>query len=199
MKKDQGDPVADAPRDVYERELAKNRRALVDEQRRDRLFGYAKLVVVGVIFLGAIALLRTPHRLPWLLISIAVLILFGVLHERVSRSVRNRTRILTFYERGLARLHDQWAGKGETGERFLDAAHPYARDLDIFGKGSLFELLCTTRTRAGEETLARWLLEPAPLDVIHERQAAVTDLKRRVSFRERLFATGDSARLGVHP
>ena len=31
---------------------------------------------------------------------------------------------------------------GRTGARFLDPHHPYADDLDLFGHGSLFELLC---------------------------------------------------------
>ena len=33
-------------------------------------------------------------------------------------------------------------------------------DLDLFGKGGLFELLCTVRTRMGEERLAQWLKTP---------------------------------------
>jgi hypothetical protein len=135
----------------------------------------------------------------WLVLPAAAFACFAVLHERVLRSVRNHNRILAFYERGLQRLHQQWAGTGETGDRFLDPAHPYARDLDVFGKGSLFELLCTTRTRAGEETLARWLLEPAPVEAILARQAAVADLTARVGFREQLFATGDDARVLVRP
>ena len=99
----------------------------------------------------------------------------------------------------MARLEDRWAGKGERGERFMDAAHPYARDLDVFGVGSLFEFLCTVRTRAGEETLARWLLKPAPPDEIRARQCAAQELKTRVKFRERLFTAGDKVRLGLHP
>ncbi len=81
----------------------------------------------------------------------------------------------------------------------MDAAHPYARDLDVFGAGSIFELLCTFRTRAGEETLARWLLEPAPPDEIRARQCAAQELKDRTGFRERLFTVGDKVRLRLHP
>ena len=46
---------------------------------------------------------------------------------------------------------------GRQGLEYLDLEHPYAADLDLFGEGSLFERLCTARTRAGEETLASWL------------------------------------------
>src|SRR6202453_2677702 len=162
--------------DVYGRRLVENRTTLIREQTSDRRHGFAKLAMLAVLFFGAIALLQTPVQLLWLLIPVAVFVVLGVQHDQMLRRVLQESRLLKFYERGLARLSDEWAGTGETGDRFLDPAHPYARDLDIFGKGSLFELLCTARTRAGEETLARWLLEAAPLDVVRARQAAVAEL-----------------------
>ena len=187
------------PAAVYKGRLAESQTVLLAEQQRDRWFGYTKLTLLALLFVGAIALVRTPARLAWLLIPLAVFVGLAILHEKVLQRVRNGSRVLTFYERGLARLQEKWAGTGETGERFLDPSHPYARDLDLFGKGSLFELLCSTRTRAGEETLAQWLLEPAALDVILARQSAVADLRERVPFRERLFATSDIVRASVHP
>src|SRR5919198_2160842 len=66
-------------------------------------------------------------------------------------------RAIAFYDRGLARIEDRWAGGGETGDRFRDPTHLYAADLDLFGPASLFELLSIARTRAGEDTLAGWL------------------------------------------
>ena len=100
---------------------------------------------------------------------------------------------------GLARLDGNWAGTGVTGERFLEPSHPCARDLDLFGRGSIFELLCTARTRAGEEALARWLLAAAPPGEIRARQAAAIELRDRVAFRESLFITGEELELGVRP
>jgi hypothetical protein len=96
-------------------------------------------------------------------------------------------------------MEDRWSGTGESGERFLDPLHPYARDLDVFGAGSLFELLCTARTRAGEQTLAAWLLAGAAVETLEARQKAVGELKGRVGFRAKLFSLGETVRLGVHP
>jgi hypothetical protein len=121
------------------------------------------------------------------------------LHERRLQQIRARQRAIEFYERGVARLEDRWAGNGETGERFLDPAHPYARDLDIFGSNSLFELLCTARTRAGEETLAAWLLTAAPVEEIVARHGAIRDLNTRINLHEELFCIGEAVRAGVHP
>ena len=94
----------------------------------------------------------------WLAVPAALFAALAVAHDRVLAALRVATRGVDWYELGLARLEDRWVGHGETGERFKDADHPYALDLDILGKGSLFQLLATARTAAGEETLARWLL-----------------------------------------
>jgi DNA mismatch repair ATPase MutS len=64
--------------------------------------------------------------------------------------------------------------------------HPYARDLDLFGRASLFELLNTARTEAGEATLAAWITAGAPVGEVLARQQAVDELRRNVDVREDL-------------
>jgi hypothetical protein len=107
------------------------------------------------------------------------------------------SRAVDFHQKGLARLEDRWAGAGTTGERFLSDTHPYAGDLDLFGHGSLFELISTPRTRGGEDTLASWLLSPAPPSEVRGRQQAVRELVSRVDFREDLFVLGPDVRASV--
>ena len=120
-------------------------------------------------------------------------------HQRVLESRRLAERAVDFYQRGIDRLEDRWMGRGETGDRFLDPRHPYAGDLDLFGKGSLFELISTARTRAGEATLASWLLTSASLAEIQSRQQAVAELRDRLDLREDLALLGENFRSGVHP
>jgi hypothetical protein len=192
-------PNSESARTAYQRFLEQNRDRLAYQQRWDRYLGYAK-VALGI--LAAIFLIRFVHQLHgiWLLlVDIAAFLVLVIAHERVLTRIREIKRIITHYDRGLARLEDRWAGTGEGGERFLDTTHPYARDLDVFGPGSIFELLCTFRTRAGEETLARWLLAPASPSEIRARQGAAQELKPRIRFREKLFTAGDKVRLGLHP
>lgn len=189
----------ESPQAVYRERLGEARVAVEREQKRHRALGYAKIVVFLAAALAAIALLHTPRLLTWLLLPAGVFVALIFVHDRVIRRLENRTRVTEFYARALARLEDAWAGTGESGDRFFDAAHPYARDLDLFGRGSLFELLSTARTRAGEETLAHWLLAAAPPDEIRARQEAVAQMKERVALRERLFLAGEHVRAGVHP
>ena len=196
---DEATTDACSPAEVYAGELDRLDGLQRTEQRRERLLGYSKLVIAILTLAAAVSLRSHPVALASLLVPVAAFIILAVLQEKLLGSIRYRTRAISFYERGLARLHDRWAGNGETGERFLEPAHPYARDLDLFGRASLFEYLSSARTRAGEETLARWLLAAAPPGEILTRQAAVRELEVRVRFRERLFSTGETVRLGVHP
>ena len=77
------------------------------------------------------------------------------------------------------------------------AASLYAGDLDVVGRGGVFELLCRARTRMGEETLLTWLLEPAEVPEVLQRQAAVEELRGRVDLRERMGVAGETAAVGV--
>lgn len=158
--------------------------------------------LVTVVVAGVTAWLAWGLRWfsPWVLIvPLAVFVGLMVWHERVvSRRDRAR-RVLAFYEAGLRRVEGRWAGTGNEGARFVDPAHPYAIDLDVFGRGSLFELLCTARTRAGEECLAAWLSASAPPDVILERQEAVAELRPRLELRRDLALLGEDVRVGIDP
>ncbi len=135
----------------------------------------------------------------WLAPPAVVFAVLLVVHDRLLTRKDRALRSVTFYQRGLDRLDDAWAGKGEMGERFRDPHHPYAEDLDLFGEGSLFELLCTARTRAGEDRLAAWLQGSATPEVIRARQQAVEELRDRVDLREDLARLGDEVRAGLHP
>ncbi len=122
-----------------------------------------------------------------------------VAHDRARRAHRRYDRSAAFFERGIARIDSRWAGTGESGGRFLDRSHPYAEDLDLFGTGSLFEMICAARTRAGEETLASWLTTPAEPGTVRARQAAVDELRNRLDLREALAVLGADVGSGVHP
>jgi hypothetical protein len=185
------------PAEVYSSRLGELQAQQAVEQRREKRFGYGKLALGTLAIVLGAAFVRQPAMLTLLLIPAAAFVVLAIFHERLLRRLRRRARSILFYEHGMARLTESWQGKGETGERFLDPMHPYARDLDIFGRASLFELLCTARTRAGEETLARWLLHPATVEEIRARQVAIDELKDRLDFREKLASLGETVRLGV--
>jgi hypothetical protein len=150
----------------------------------------ARMVVfflgVGVAVAGPLWDLFSAY---WGLAAVAPFVLLVALHRRVLKRKDRAEQAVAFYEGGLSRIQDRWPGRGIQRVRDAEKTHPYAVDLDIFGEHSLFERLCTARTDFGEHTLSRWLLEPAPMEEVHQRQSAVTSLKGDLDSREELFVT----------
>lgn len=186
------------PRTEYTQRLEARRTTLIAKQRRSRSIWIARRILFGVIAVMAVLAFDDHISWWWITLPVVAFIALMVLHQGVLGEVERLTRSVKFYERGLARLDDKWIGTGETGEQFADAAHLYAEDLDLFGKGSLFELLSTARTQAGEEKLAGWLKAPAPVEEIRLRQSAVEELRSRLDLREDLALLGAEVRAGVH-
>jgi MutS domain III len=135
----------------------------------------------------------------WLLFPVGAFVAIAAYHSRILRVRDFAQRAVAFYKSGLVRIENRWAGTGQSGERFSDPHHIYAADLDLFGRGSLFELLSTTRTRMGEEILASWLLAPAAISEIAERHLAVRELRDQLDLREDVAVLGHDAAVGVNP
>ena len=88
---------------------------------------------------------------------------------------------------------------GKRGSGFADANHVYAEDLDLFGRGCLFELLSTARLPMGENRLANWLCEGSEVGTILERQKLIEELSEKLDLREDLAVTGEDLRARLNP
>jgi hypothetical protein len=132
-----------------------------------------------------LAFVRASLSPAWVLLPGLAFGALVVVHVRLLQQRDRARRAHRLYESGIARLDDRWAGGGRDGARFLHGHH-FARDVDLFGRGSLFELINTARTEAGEVALADWFRAGADLDEVRARQAAVAELVPMIDFREDL-------------
>jgi hypothetical protein len=188
------------PRTEYTDRIKQRRAAAVRYESWHHRIGNTRLA----IFLAAAFMAWFAFRIRlfspwWLLMPSFVFLGLIVWHSRVLQQLQRFKRSIEFYENGSARLDERWEDMGERGDRFEDASHPYAQDLDLFGKGSLFQLLCTARTHGGEEKLASWLKSSAQPEEIRSRQGAVEELRSRLDLREDLAVLGADMRAGVEP
>jgi hypothetical protein len=191
---------APVPANAYRQRLALREAQVTRLDKILEDFGTARLTLAAAILVAAgFSFFQHSFSPSWLFLGIAAFAALVIAHQGVRRTRARADRAADFYRKGLARIEDHWTGTGQQGTQFDDPHHVYASDLDLFGKGSLFELLCTVRTRMGEERLAHWLKSPAPLDTIRERQASVVDLKDRLDLREELAVIGEHANVGIHP
>lgn len=127
--------------------------------------------------------------------AVAALIAFGgfaallgaaIYHLRVFRRQVEAFERMKINEFLLARMNRDWNNypfeEIETPPQDL----PIAKDLDYFGRASLFHFLCPIATPFGLRTLRDWLLHPADANEIRLRQAAVASLAPHEAFREEL-------------
>jgi len=184
------------PRAEYERRLAHWRERIAALDRVNLRISHGRLVlgIAGAVLLW-LAFVRASIS-P--VAPVATWLAFGVLAVIHARQLQRYERALAaerVYLRGLDRLSNNWQGVGRDGSIFLER-HAYARDLDLFGPTSLFELLNTTRTEIGEATLADWLRGPAPLDEVRARHHAIDELRPMLDFREDVAVLASESPVG---
>lgn len=172
------------------------RASLAVWENRHRSVGILRSLVFFAGIAAAFAVFSSRNFSAWwlLLAPVAVFWLLGVRMQRIDNKRTSFSRAVGFYERAMLRMKGDWAGDGEKGERFVENNHLYAKDLDIFGRRSLYQMLCAARTPMGQETLAAWLLKPAAPDVVRARQGAVAELAPQLDLREEIAVLGENAR-----
>ncbi len=169
---------------------------------RSRKIAYAR---VATFLAGAACVLvaATSGRVPAppLYVAGAVLLaLFAVLvvwHAAVERHERRHDALARINEIALAKLRRDWSHIGVPLVAAPDS-HPYADDLDLFGRASLFALLWSGGSESGRERLREWLLAPATPDEIRARQQAVDELAPLVDLRQDVLAAAETASLETH-
>ncbi|MEZ4260976.1 MAG: DNA mismatch repair protein MutS [Polyangiaceae bacterium] len=204
--------MAETPNEVHARRRDERQRD-VDELsgRASRVSTVRLVVAIAIIALVAAIVWAPLPRSAWGAVAALVLAFIGlvIVHARIHARRDRALAAVLFNTRALDRMSGKWRAFSSNGERWEPAAHPYADDLDVVGRASLFQLLDATSTRYGEEILARWLLgEPragaaatdddkraigawaADMGRVRERQAAVRDLADRVGLREAMAVAG---------
>lgn len=157
------------------------------------LRGLAFLVLAGSLLF---ALFVPSLYWPCLALAALAAVAFGVLiglHARVIGAEQRALRWAWVNAQAASRVAGEFAKLPYDGRRYASEPHPFADDLDLFGERSLFQRLCVAGTRQGQDTLARWLREPATADVVAARQAAVRALSPELEARQTL----EVAALGV--
>lgn len=193
------DPASDDPaKALYEKRKVARAEAAAARDARAKLISSLRVVTFlgAIVGLGLMVWAGLPSY-GWVLpigLTVGFFVLV-VVHAKVHDERERALAAARYFEDGLARLRGEWKDAPSRGERFAkDAAdHAFVDDLDIFGKGSLFQLLDRTATRRGEDLLAGWLtgaLDDETKDRTGDRQDAVRELAKLHDLREKLAVSG---------
>ena len=183
------------PLDTYRVRAAQRQLAAAARERTHVRLGNAKVAIVIVTMIyWAVTVQGSPNSVLLGAAAVAFVALL-IWHEVVIRALARAQAAVQFYTDGIARIEDRWIGKGQASVRFRDVEHPYSDDLDVFGEGSLYDLMSGARTPVGEERLAAWLSAPAAPAEIRRRQARVMALRSQIDLRERIATVNATAGL----
>ena len=119
-------------------------------------------------------------------------------HDRVIQKQRRQGELKRINEEGLLRLARDWAALPMPSLPDPDdTARPIARDVNLFGRASVAQLLGTVHTPPGKTTFADWLLHPAAPEEIARRQEAVAELAPEIDLRQQLEVSARPMEKGV--
>jgi hypothetical protein len=127
--------------------------------------------------------------IPVSLILLIVFIRLVFADNKNKYAIQHTRHLIKINEDEVKALGDDYYHFAE-GNEFIPKDHLYAKDLDIFGRASLFQYINRTTSEMGSNTLAKWLLEPSDAGTILKRQIAIKELSATTEWRQQLQAYG---------
>lgn len=158
--------------------------------------GKKQLMVFAMLRLGifsgiALVVYILWGKNPWLLLSIllgiVVFMQFVLRHAKIKKRVAYLEARKKINEVELNALNGKF-DTIENGEKHISSKHPFNQDIDLFGKGSLFQQVNRTATPQGEQFLADWFNKNETTNVL-EKQKVIQELAQKTEWRHHFFAT----------
>lgn len=176
--------------EYYEEKIAALNEAILWRNRSSGLIGLGRGVLFLLTALFAIGSLTEVFTGVWAYVvpAIPLLLLIGLagFHETFLFQQNLDLIRLKINKDQASRIARDWGNLPQARFNVPDDRFHLSKDLDLFGRASLFKILNIAQTPLGVRTLAKWVLDPAEPSEILERQAAVANLKDGVELREEL-------------
>lgn len=163
-------------------------------KKKYNTLGTARLVL-AILFLYFLYFLYKSFSLDNYLFCIPAVLAFGgfvlvvINHKKVLWNKKITENLLIINRQETDYLTSRVLSH-KNGEDYINPAHFYTFDLDIFGSDSLFHHLNRTTTFIGERTLATRLMNLLPDSEIPANQNAIKELSGKLDWRQYLSALG---------
>ena len=176
--------------DYYQSKLSDSHAEVSRYEALINKFSILRLILIAIgIFLFYQSVALEGSWLP-ALVFLAVILIFSFLvkQQNLFEKRRNYFRDLSaVYQNEIDSIQKK-PNMYSNGFVWEDDLHPYTSDLDIFGKGSLFDLLNRCATSLGNAKLAGWLKSRSGAEVLLKRQNAVEELSSKPEWKHHFQA-----------
>ncbi|WP_342590153.1 MutS-related protein [Clostridium muellerianum] len=151
-----------------------------------------------IIFFAGILITSFLYTKKYVYLSISSFLVFLILfvfivtlHRKVKKNKNYAVVISKINDNSAKRFNGKWKEFSDSGKEFIDDNHNYSSDLDIFGKGSLFQWINTSNTYFGREKLKASLSSCSKnIGKIRKRQEAIRELSKKLKWRQKFEAEG---------
>jgi len=180
-----------APEEIYRQQVELYSIQLKKLKQKRTVIGWLRLLMVLAILLLIYSLFFNLSAVTWTLIGMGIAAFLYVIsvdtdnNEKIARA----ERMVAINNEEIATLYGKYYHR-ENGLSFLPDEHPYAADIDLFGKASLYQYLNRCTSEQSKRLLAEVLLVPGNKADITARQTAAKNLAPYVEWRQELLATG---------
>ncbi|MTI20375.1 hypothetical protein E1176_05010, partial [Fulvivirga sp. RKSG066] len=148
------------------------------------------LFIIAIVLIVYFANIR--YGLGIGIVALLFPVIFGSVvnrHNRVTKKLLRCRNLTKINEEEILRLKGDLKSF-DSGNEFLIEKHAYAKDIDVFGRNSLYQLLNRANTPSGKQTLANWLNAKSTREEIAGRQKAVVELKEQLDWRQEFQSAG---------
>ena len=156
------------------------------------IIGWLRLLIVIIGVFSTYKLYKEGGLIYGIITILVFILIFSIVAIIHGNKISERDRenaIIKINEKGLKRLDGRYREFEDKGEDLIEEKDPFCEDLDIFGQNSLFQMINTTRTKAGRQILGKILsLKELPKkNEIIERQKAIKELGDKAAWRQKLY------------
>lgn len=131
--------------------------------------------ILAVVF-AVLAYLYTSWFYTCTILSLIGFVYILKKHDAVKDKIAYLQTHLGVLQHYLDRFDNTWKSYPENGSEYVDEVHVFTKDLDVFGKASLFQYINVAATSLGRDIVADLLVNGLANDKIVERQGAVAEL-----------------------
>ena len=181
------------PIEVYQKRIKHYDKSIKQLSKRlnsiSRFRFFVILAMLGTIVFAVLNNLSYTYALalPFLLVFANLVIR----HRKLKAKLGYEVILKQINIEAVMRLKDEWTEFKDKGEEFIDESHSYSYDLDLFGQGSLFQLINTANTSIGRARLAEMFTKPdLNKPAITKKQNAISELAKKRWWRTKLQAEG---------
>ena len=148
---------------IYKRRVSKYERLFEKYKNIASSLGNYKLITVLIGIALALLLYNLDFYIVLAAQVIVFIVLFIILNGAQNKIITKRNyckAMLQINQQCYLRANSEWKRFLDNGEEYINSEHSFSNDLDLFGTGSLFQMINMTATYSGRKNLSDMLVTP---------------------------------------